>query len=73
MPFDLTAENAKNTKMKTLHPIIRRKRRSLIIADMPPMTAQTMPVQLMVKTPAVEPVKKLKAADAKNLSSLATP
>jgi hypothetical protein len=73
MPFDLTAENAKSTKMQTLHPIIRRKRRSLMIEVVPPLPTQTTPVQSVVIVPADEPAKKPKPDNAKSVSSSATP
>ena len=54
--------------MNGLFPIIRRKRRSLIIEGAPPIPTKTEPVQSVVKAPEVEPVDKPKDDDAKTKS-----
>jgi hypothetical protein len=41
--------------MDKLFPIIRRQRRPLIVADVPPIPIKTEPVQSVVTTPPVEP------------------
>jgi hypothetical protein len=43
--------------MDKLFPIIRRQRRPLIVADVPPIPIKTEPVQSVVTTPPVEPAK----------------
>jgi hypothetical protein len=43
--------------MKGLFPIIRRKRRPLVV-DAPPIPTNTKPVQSVAAKPMVEPVKK---------------
>jgi hypothetical protein len=55
--------------MEKLFPIIRRKRRPLIVEDVPPIPTKTEPVQSVVATPLVEPVDKPKADDAKSIST----
>jgi hypothetical protein len=54
--------------MDKLYPIIRRKRRPLV-ADVPPIPTKTEPVQLVVKTPEVEPATISKSDDGKSLSN----
>ena len=51
--------------MNDLLPIIRRKRRPLIVADVPPIPTITEPVQPVATKPSVEPAKmpKPKASD----------
>jgi hypothetical protein len=44
--------------MNGLFPIIRRKRRPLIVEDVPPIPTNTKPVQSVAAKPLVEPVKK---------------
>ena len=55
--------------MDKLYPIIRRKRRPLIVEDVPPIPTKTEPVQSVVKAPEVEPADKPKADDAKSIST----
>jgi hypothetical protein len=50
--------------MNKLFPIIRRKRRPLVV-DVPPIPIQTEPVQPVVKAPEVEPAKITTPDDAK--------
>ena len=59
--------------MTGLHPIIRRKRRPLIIEDVPPIPTKPAPVQPVVKVPEVEPAKITKPDDADNATSTDTP
>jgi hypothetical protein len=61
--------------MNGLFPIIRRKRRSLIIEDAPPIPTKTEPVQSVVKAPEVEPADKPKNdyAKTKSISPSKTP
>jgi hypothetical protein len=56
--------------MDKLYPIIRRKRRPLIIEGVPPIPTKTAPVQPVVKTPEVEPATISKPDDGKILSNL---
>jgi hypothetical protein len=58
---------------KLPYPYIRRKRRSLIIEDAPPIPTKTAPVQPVVNAPEVEPAKISKPDDAENTSSTAAP
>jgi hypothetical protein len=54
--------------MNTLYPIIRRKRRPLIVADKPPVVAGNVEPVIAVATKPVEPVvaeNETKASDAK--------
>jgi hypothetical protein len=55
--------------MDKLFPIIRRKRRPLIVEDVPPIPTKTEPVQSVVATPPVEPADEPKADDAKSVST----
>jgi hypothetical protein len=62
--------------MDKLYPIIRRKRRPLVVEDVPPMPTkvladchQSMPVQPVVKTPKVEPAVISKSDDGQNISN----
>ena len=55
--------------MDKLYPIIRRKRRPLVVADVPPIPTKTEPVQLVVKTLEVEPASISKSDDGKSLSN----
>jgi hypothetical protein len=50
--------------MDKLFPIIRRKRRPLVV-DAPPIPTKTMPVQPVVKVPEVELAKITTPDDAK--------
>jgi hypothetical protein len=50
--------------MDKLFPIIRRKRRPLIIEDVPLIPTKTEPVQPVSIVPLVEPADKPKADDA---------
>ena len=43
--------------MNGLFPIIRRKRRPLIVEDVPPIPTSTKPVQSVAAKPLVEPAK----------------
>ena len=45
--------------MDKLFPIIRRQRRPLVVADVPPIPTKTKSVQPVAIVPLVEPVKKL--------------
>jgi len=54
--------------MDKLYPIIRRKRRPLVV-DVPPIPTKTEPVQPVVKTPEVEPATNSKPDDGKILSN----
>jgi hypothetical protein len=54
--------------MDKLYPIIRRKRRPLVV-DVPPIPTKTEPVQPVVKTPEVEPATISKSDDGKILSN----
>jgi hypothetical protein len=45
--------------MDKLFPIIRRQRRPLVVADVPPIPTKTEPVQPVTIVPLVEPVKKI--------------
>jgi hypothetical protein len=44
--------------MDKLFPIIRRQRRPLVVADVPPIPTKTEPVQTVAIVPLVEPAKK---------------
>jgi hypothetical protein len=55
--------------MNQLFPIIRRKRRPLVVADVPPIPTKTKSVQPVVKTPEVEPAAISKPDNGKNLSN----
>jgi hypothetical protein len=62
--------------MDKLFPIIRRKRRPLIVEESvpdgpkaPPILTKTEPVQSVVTTPLVEPADKPKTNDAKSNST----
>jgi hypothetical protein len=55
--------------MSELFPIIRRKRRPLIVEDVPPIPAKREPVQPVAIVPLVEPADKPKADDAKGIST----
>jgi hypothetical protein len=55
--------------MNQLFPIIRRKRRPLVVADVPPIPIKTESVQPVATVPLVEPADKPKAADAKSIST----
>jgi hypothetical protein len=55
--------------MDKLYPIIRRKRRPLVV-DVPPIPTKTEPVQPMVKTPEVEPATNSKPDDGKKLTNI---
>jgi hypothetical protein len=55
--------------MDKLFPIIRRKRRPLIVEGIPPIPTKTEPVQPVAIVPLVEPADKPKAADAKSIST----
>jgi len=66
--------------MNGLFPIIRRKRRPLVVEDVPPIPTkvladghQSMPVQSVVKTPEVEPAEITKPDDAAIPSTTETP
>jgi hypothetical protein len=59
--------------MNQLYPIIRRKRRPLVVADVPPIPTKSEPVQSVVTTPPVEPADKPKDDDAKSISPSKTP
>jgi hypothetical protein len=68
--------------MNGLLPIIRRKRRPLVVAESvpdgptaPPIPTQTEPVQSVVKAPEVEPADKPKEdyAKTKSISPSKTP
>ena len=54
--------------MDKLYPILRRKRRPLVV-DVPPIPTKTEPVQPVVKTPEVEPAQISKPDDGKILSN----
>ena len=54
--------------MDKLYPIIRRKRRPLVV-DVPLIPTNTKPVQPVVKTPEVEPAINSKSDDGKILSN----
>jgi hypothetical protein len=43
--------------MDKLYPIIRRKRRPLVVEDVPPIPTKTEPVQPVAEKPLVEPAK----------------
>jgi hypothetical protein len=60
---------------KLPYPYIRRKRRSLIIEDAPPIPTKPEPVQSVVTTPLVEPAGKPKDdyAKTKSISPSKTP
>ena len=45
--------------MDKLFPIIRRLRRPLVVADVPPIPIKIEPVQPVTTVPLVEPAKKL--------------
>jgi hypothetical protein len=55
--------------MDKLFPIIRRKRRPLIVEDVPPIPTKIEPVQPVAIVPLVEPADKPKADDAKSIST----
>jgi hypothetical protein len=55
--------------MDKLFPIIRRKRRPLIVEDVPPIPTKNEPVQSVVTAPLVEPADEPKADDAKSIST----
>ena len=55
--------------MDKLYPIIRRKRRPLIVENVPPIPTKNEPVQSVVKAPEVEPAKISKPEDAENITS----
>jgi hypothetical protein len=59
--------------MDKLFPIIRRKRRPLIVEGVPPIPTKEKPVQSVVATPPVEPADEPKAADAKSVSTNKAP
>jgi len=44
--------------MSQLYPIIRRQRRPLVVADVPPIPTKPEPVQPVAIVPLVEPAKK---------------
>jgi hypothetical protein len=54
--------------MNGLFPIIRRKRRPLVV-DVPPIPTKTEPVQPVVETPVVEPAAISNPDDGQNLSN----
>jgi hypothetical protein len=51
--------------MNGLFPIIRRKRRPLVVADVPPIPTKTKSVQPVATVPLVEPAKISKPDDGK--------
>jgi hypothetical protein len=55
--------------MDKLFPIIRRKRRPLIVEDVPPIPTKNEPVQSVVTAPPVEPADEPKPDDAKSVST----
>ncbi len=55
--------------MDKLFPIIRRKRRPLIVEAVPPIPTKNEPIQSVVATPLVEPADEPKADDAKSVST----
>jgi len=55
--------------MDKLYPIIRRKRRPLVVEDVPPIPIKTEPVQPVAERPLVEPAKISEPDDGKNLSN----
>ena len=59
--------------MNGLFPIIRRKRRPLVVEDVPPIPTKTEPVQPVVKTPLVDPAEISKSDDAAIPSTTETP
>lgn len=59
--------------MDKLYPIIRRKRRPLVVEDVPPIPTKIQPVQPVAEKQLVEPAKHKKTADADKTSSPAAP
>jgi hypothetical protein len=59
--------------MDKLFPIIRRKRRPLIVEGVPPIPTKEKPVQPVATVPLVEPADKPKADDAKSISTSEAP
>jgi hypothetical protein len=59
--------------MDKLFPIIRRKRRPLIVEGVPPIPTKERPVQPVATVPLVEPTDKPKADDAKSISTSEAP
>ena len=51
--------------MDKLYPIIRRKRRPLVVEDVPPIPTKTEPVQPVVATPSVEPAESVPVTSPK--------
>jgi hypothetical protein len=50
--------------MDKLFPIIRRKRRPLVVQDVPPIPTKIEPVQSVAAVPLVEPAEISKSDDA---------
>jgi hypothetical protein len=59
--------------MDKLFPIIRRKRRPLIVEGIPPIPTKTEPVQPVATVPLVEPADMPKADDTKSISTNEAP
>ena len=55
--------------MDKLFPIIRRKRRPLIVEDVPPIPTKEKQVQPVATVPLVEPADMPKTDDAKSIST----
>jgi hypothetical protein len=51
--------------MDKLYPIIRRKRRPLVVEDVPPIPTKTEPVQPVAIVPLVEPAESAAGATPK--------
>ena len=51
--------------MDKLYPIIRRKRRPLVVEDVPPIPINNKPVQSVAEKPLVEPAKSATDASPK--------
>jgi hypothetical protein len=50
--------------MDKLYPIIRRKRRPLVVEDVLPIPTKTKPVQSVAEKPLIEPAEISKSDDA---------
>ena len=55
--------------MDKLYPIIRRKRRPLVVEDVPPIPTKTEPVQSVAIVPLVEPAESAAGAAPKTEKS----
>jgi hypothetical protein len=51
--------------MDKLYPIIRRKRRPLVVEDVPPIPTKTEPVQSAAAAPSVEPAESTPVTSSK--------